>query len=166
MIRNSIRAATVALAALAIPAAILAAPLPASASSSRLCETSGAYCIGSANLNLYTAVTESNPGRNIVAEPQGGMFEGLPTYLLAFSADPSKCVAAANNGVDVSIHPCNGGFGVIWALQVNSNGHLQWLNRAASPPGDPAYLAGLNNGSGYMVSAPGVSHTFYNFDFK
>jgi hypothetical protein len=76
MISQAIRAATLLLATLAIPAAVLVAPLSASAATSgSMCETYGAYCLNTANFNLYTPVTESPYGhgaRTIDAVLQNG----------------------------------------------------------------------------------------------
>src|SRR5437773_5908121 len=135
MIRNAVRAATILLATLAVPAVIFAAPLPASAASSNnLCETNDptTYCLGSANLDLYTSVTEQNPGRNLVQTPLGGTFENAPTYLLQFSADTTKCVAAQNDLIHVDIRPCNGGTGTVWARVKVADNVYRWINRYAT----------------------------------
>jgi len=56
-------------------------------------------------------------GRNIIDTPLGTKFDNqYPEYLLQFADDATKCIAAANNGFDVVIKPCNGGSGVVWAL--------------------------------------------------
>src|SRR5271165_1171158 len=58
MVHSFVRAASVLLAALSVPVALLAAAVPASVAGDHLCETNGSYCIGSDNLNLYTPVVE------------------------------------------------------------------------------------------------------------
>ncbi|MGE5287478.1 MAG: hypothetical protein ACM3ML_09800 [Micromonosporaceae bacterium] len=146
MIRNALRAATLLLATLAIPAAILAAPLPANASPGHLCETYDptSYCLGSANLNLYTWVRERIPGRDLTQSSLGGTFEGHPTYLLKFSADTSKCVAVSNDLAVVEIRQCNGGTGTVWARVTSSSGVYMWINRyATNSYGADLYLSGI-----------------------
>lgn len=163
MISKAIRTATLLLATLAIPAAVLVAPLSASAATSgSMCETYGAYCLNTANFNLYTPVTESPYGhgaRTIDAVLQNGS-----SFLLEFNGDKSKCVALNNSESGVVIKACNGGSGVIWIKQGN-----KWLNQLASTTGTPQlnfYLTGLGNGSQYVVgtSSPG-SGTFQQFSF-
>src|SRR5262249_51753831 len=150
MVRPAIRAVTRLLVILALPAAILAVPLPASAAN-HLCETFGNYCVGAANLDPFTPVAERNPGRDIDKNSIGGQVDGLPRYELAFSADPSKCVAAANNLNDVVIHPCNGGSGVVWG-QDSSSGHLRFLNQEVfNANGSRVYLCGHNNGTQFLL---------------
>jgi hypothetical protein len=154
MSRKIIRAASVLVATLGIPAAILASPLSASAAGNHLCETNGNYCVGAPSLATDAPVVETQFGRDINL-----LFLGNAQYELQFNAAPSQCVAAANNGHDVVIHHCNGGLGVVWILFINSNGHLQWQNREFS-----TFLAGHNNGTQYQVKPPGLSGWFYNFD--
>ncbi|SRR6266487_550258 len=165
MIRNAVRAATVLLATLAIPAVIFAAPLPASAANN-LCETNGNnYCLGSADLNLYTAVTERKPGRNLIATPLGTTFDGFSTYLLQFSADATKCVASANNLVDVVIHPCNGGLGIVWAKDAIT-GHIRWINREVSQHyNQDMYLSGASNGTPYFTAPLRQAGVYQKFDW-
>jgi hypothetical protein len=149
MVRARVRAAVRLLAVLSVPIMLLAAPLPASAAGRHMCETYGSYCVGSDNLSLYTAVTEkpesTGGGRNLIDTPLGGHFDGFPTYLLQFADDATKCVASDNAAIEVVIHPCNGGTGVIWARDI-TNGHLRWLNVYAAPMG---FLEGYNNGTQY-----------------
>jgi hypothetical protein len=80
-------------------------------------------------------------------------FRGFSLFLIQFAGDTSKCVAAADNLLDVTIHPCSGGSGVIWALDT-TNGHLRWINRAATlgrSSGNLQYLTGHNDGTGFTV---------------
>jgi hypothetical protein len=174
MIRNAVRATTVLLATLAVPAVIFAAPLSASAANkplsasaaNNLCETNGNnYCLGSADLNLYTAVTESKPGRNLIATPLGGTFDGFSTYLLQFSADATKCVASADNLVDIVIHPCNGGSGVVWAKD-SITGHIRWINREVSQHyNQDMYLSGASNGTPYFTAPLRQTGVYQRFDW-
>jgi hypothetical protein len=114
MISKAIRAATLLLPTLAIPATVLAAALPASAATSgSMREVSGGqYCLNTANFNPYTPVTESGSGaRTINAVLQN---KNQQIYLLEFKGDTSKCVAADNSGLHVEIKACNGSSGVYW----------------------------------------------------
>lgn len=154
MVRARVRASASLLAVLSVPVMLLAAPLPASAAGRHLCETYGNYCVGADNLNLYTAVVEkpksSGGGRNIIDTPLGRLFYNeYPEYLLQFADDATKCVAAANNGYDVVIHPCNGGSGVIWALDV-TNGNLRWVNVL-----NVLFLEGEDNATQYQIAYHG-----------
>jgi hypothetical protein len=166
MIRNAVRAATVLLATLAIPTVLFAAPLPASAAGDTLCETYGSYCVGSADLNLYTAMDERNPGRNLIETPLGGTYDGHPTYYIQFSADATKCVSAATpNFVRVVIHAC-GANGTVWAKVDISTGVFRWISRYASEQfGSPLDLGGFNSGSNYFIDAVGVPGAFYSFSW-
>jgi hypothetical protein len=165
MIRNTIRAATAALAALAIPAAIFTAPPAGASTAFHMCETYGSYCVGSADLNLYTAVSERNPGRLIIPVSLGGEFDNYGTWLLEFNNDPSECVAAANNLSDVVIHPCNGGSGVVWARD-NSSGNDKWINQEASEGLGIWYLSGSDQGRDYFLDLLGVTGTYQAFHFE
>jgi hypothetical protein len=153
--RLPIRALMVLLAALAVPAAVLAAPLPASAAGPHVCETSGNYCVGAPGLGVDAPVVETRSGRNITF-----LFLGNAQYNLIIDAAPSECVAAANNGHDVVLHHCNGGLGTVWILHINPNGHLQFESREFPTK----YLAGHNDGSQFQVKVLGLSGWFYNFD--
>jgi hypothetical protein len=151
MLSKAIRTATVLLATLAVPAVVLAAPLPASAvNSGSLCEANGPqFCLNTANFNPYTPVTESGSGaRTINAVPSGS------NYLLKFNGDTSKCVAGTNNHLAVVVKVCNGSDGVLWTRET-SNGSDMWVNNAASSGrGEFVYLSGLGSaGSQYALSA-------------
>jgi hypothetical protein len=175
MIRKAVRSAMVLLAALAISLAVSAAPSSASAAlGSRLCETSGKYCLGSDNLNLDTAVTEklksNNGGRDLYLRPISGTCctdtgPGLPQYEIVFGSvnSPGGCVAVSNNGSGVVIHACTGGLGTVWGLQFNSNNHMQFINREASGTIFPL-LEGRNNGSQYHIGQTSPLD-FWTFDF-
>ena len=162
MISKAIRAAVLSLTALAIPAAVLVAPLPASAvTSGSMCEIYGAYCLNTANFSLYTPVTESLVGHG--ARTIDAILQNGSSYLLEFNGAPGKCVAASNNLSEVVIKDCSSG-DAIWIKSGN-----KWLNQAATTTGTPQlnfYLTGLGNGSQYAVatSSPG-SGTFQQFDF-
>ena len=106
-------------AAIAVLGLLLAAP-PASASGVALiCESysSHGYCIGAPNLSLYDPVVETINGRYIDVQSLGGN-----SYLLAFQAAPSLCLAAANNDYLAVMHPCNGGAGVVWKAHLGPDG--------------------------------------------
>src|SRR5205814_1707610 len=85
-------------------------PQPASAvSNPHLCETNGSYCLGSQpDIGVARLVTEQSPGRNLVLTPLGGRYDNYPTYLIQFSADPTKCVGTDNTNV-IMIRPCSNG---------------------------------------------------------
>ncbi len=167
MIRNLIRAGLLLLAGLAIPAAVLAGPLPAGAAapSGHLCETFGSYCVGTDSLDMYTKVLERNPGRIINEISLGGSFEGHPTYLLQFAGNTAGCVASQNDLFGVDMRPCNGGTGTVWALVTSTAGHQMWLNRLATQSlGFDVYLSGHNNGTQYFLASTGTSGARQQFD--
>jgi hypothetical protein len=97
-------------AAMVVPGSLLAASPAASARVGlHLCETFGHnYCVGAPTINLYDPVIETTGGRLLNFIPSSGGGEKI-----AFSADITKCVAAANNGHDVVVHPCDGS-GTVW----------------------------------------------------
>lgn len=168
MARNITRAGAVLIAALGTLAALLAVAPSANAATAtdpRICESFGSFCVGSADFNLFTAVTERNPGRDFTLISLGTTFDGFPNFDIVFSGDPSDCVAAANNLSDVVIHPCNGGSGVVWARDHQANGHDRWINREASQSaGVEEVLSGRNNGTQFLVRQNGTSGLFQQFD--
>ncbi len=170
MIRNAVRAATILLATLAIPAAIFAAPLPASAGSNHLCETYDptTYCLGSANLDLYTSVYEANPGRNLIQTPLGTTFDHHPNYLLQFSADATKCVAVAGDLNTIEIRPCNGGTGIVWARVKDADNVFRWINRYATQNsgGTNLYLSGWGVGVIYQLRVWGQYGFYQRFSWQ
>jgi hypothetical protein len=155
LLRKPTHALIVLLGTLALPAAVLAAPLPASAAGPHVCETNGNYCIGAPGLSNDAGVFETLAGRDITL-----LFLGNAQYKLVVNAAPSECLAAANNGEDVVLHHCDGGLGTVWILHINPNGHLQFQNREFPTK----YLAGHNNASQFQVKPLGLSGWFYNFD--
>ena len=140
MIRKAIRTAVVSLAALAIPAGVLAAPLPASAvTSGSLCEAySSQNCLNTANFNLYTPVTEGkNNARTIDAVLQNGS-----TFKLEFNGDPSMCVASSNSHIAVVVKACSVS-AALWT-KGSSGGYDTWINQeATSTWGANYYLTGI-----------------------
>jgi len=143
----------------AIPAAMVARPVPANAAGLQLCERSGSYCVGADSLDLFTAVEERTTGRDLVFT----FFPSNGTWEIAFVRDQSKCVAAANNLSDIVIHACNGGSGVVWFLNC-TNGKERWINRLASA-NKPMnqYLAGHNNGTQFFLATFDQANTFQQF---
>lgn len=176
MIRRAVRTAAAAAAAatLMIPAALLAAPPSALAAGALQCEVNGhMFCITTADLQLDTVVTEgtSATARTIIVQPLGTTFEGEPTALLELAGDASRCIAATNApALNVKIHPCSGGSGVVWAQALNGNGNTEWINRYATQNDNPDAgsdfrLAGHNNGTGYVLAQHFAnSPQFFNFN--
>jgi hypothetical protein len=156
------------LATVASAAAMLVAPLPASAAGPHLCETYGSYCLGSANLNLGTTVYETTPGRNLLQTSLGGTFDNHPTYELQFSADLSKCVASANDYDTVVIRACND-FGTVWARIKDDTNVYRWINRYATQHnsfGDTLYLSGYDTGTTFEVRPLGQYGRLYKFGWQ
>jgi hypothetical protein len=153
MSRKITRTALVLVAMLTVPAVLFAAPLPASAQGDHLVETFGNYFVGAPSLALYAPVVETSSGRsiNIHSNGDGG-------YEIVFNYDTSKCVAGANNGADVVIHPCNGGSGIIWFLSTDGNGNLFFQNKKFS-----TYLAGANNGGQFQLKPKPLSGWYEKF---
>ncbi|HEY3957634.1 MAG TPA: hypothetical protein VGM53_30060 [Streptosporangiaceae bacterium] len=121
---------------MAAPGALLAVSTPASAAdSSVICESSGNhYCIGAPNLVLYDPVVETVSGRYINDQAEDGGVR------LQLNAATSLCVAAANDGVDVVLHPCSGGEGIIWFQEESPNG-----NRFESREFSGKFLSGASS---------------------
>jgi len=181
MIRNTIGRVTVLLASLAALATIFITPLPASAiEQGRVCQTyadpqGNRYCLGSANVDLYTHVTEKLKGRaggrQIIIVDSNTTYDntGMEVYFLYFASDTTKCVASTNDGNSVDIRPCNGGTGTRWAFDGIGEpfySHGKWLNPHATSvhnDGHHYYLMGLSNGSDYQIRRLGVSGGFYDF---
>ena len=153
MSRKIIRAVTVLVATLGIPAAIFASPQYASAAQ-HLCESFGLYCVGAPSLATDAPVDETTSGRDL-----NFLTQGNGQWKIQFNADLSQCVAAANNGTDVVIHHCNGGNGTVW-IKHSVDTHTEWESREF--PG--FYLAGRNNGSQYQIKPGGLSGWYYKFD--
>jgi hypothetical protein len=156
MRRKIIRTALVLAAMLS---ALFIAPLPASAANNHLKETSGSYDVGAPSLAPDAAVVETSSGRdvNLITVPTGA-----DDVYIKFSTDTSKCVAGANNGVDVVIHPCNGGSGIIWTLQDAPGAHCLsvclFKNKHFG-----TYLAGDNGGHQFQLKphpSPGWFESF------
>lgn len=143
MIRKAIRAVTFLVAALAIPAAMLVAPVPAGAVDANfdtsIRETFGhRWCIGSDTTDLFAAVVERTcPGRK-----WDEVSLGNSQWLIELHSDPTKCIAANNAETKVVLHPCSGGFGVVWIRERSSAGHDLWLNRVSN-----LYLSGPDGSS-------------------
>jgi hypothetical protein len=138
--RIVVRSLLLAAAALAIPAALFATPITASADGpGHICETFGSYCVGAPTLNRFDPVVEKLSGRlidrDVIPNETVG---GHPKVKLRFNADSTKCVAAANSGNGVVIHPCDGS-GVDWGWD-GTTGHDRYLNRETL-----LYLSGHNS---------------------
>lgn len=153
--------------ATAIPAMALSAPLPAAAATShRICETNGHFCLGVSNFNIGTAVSEVRPGRLFIEVRVRGTFQGLPIYRLAFARFPRKCagiIGTFHNNF-VAIESCSGGAGVIWARN-RGHGYDQWINRYATRRfGHEELLSGLNiHNSSFAVRPGGTRGWFQKF---
>jgi hypothetical protein len=150
LVRKVVRI-SVGAAAIAVSGLLLAAS-PASASGPALvCESHGAYCIGAPTLNLYDPVKEGS-GRTINVQNVSGN-----SYLLEFNS--SKCVAGANNGTDVVIHPCSGGSGVVWIAQLGPDGvSCIFKNQLFG-----TYLSGHDNGSQFQLKGNGANGWYQQF---
>lgn len=164
MFTRTIRRAAVMLAMLAVPATILATPLPASASGARLCESNGSYCLGAASLQVNQTVVEKSlsSARYLIAAKQSGTFQGHTEYKLKFSGNTGLCVTGGLV-VEVVIHNC-GDWGTLWA----QNGS-RWINVDVTKyvnSGSDVYLAGLNKGSAYQLKYLGQPGFFYQFTWK
>lgn len=161
--RPRIRHVVAMLAMLAVPVVIFATPSPASAASSgRLCETSGSYCLGSDTLQVDQQVTEKSTGRNLTAVLQSGTFQGHAKYKLRFNGNTSLCVAGDPFG-NVIINNCTGA-GTLWAQDGS-----RWISVAATNSfgfGSDIYLCALNDGGAYQLQKLGQNGFFYRFSWK
>src|SRR5262249_39369056 len=104
MKRFRARATVVLLATLAALVAALTAPLSASAVGIHLQEANGThhYRVGAPDLSLFAPVVETVDGRTLTLVDQGSH-----QVKIRFNANTTLCVAGANNGADVVIHPGN-----------------------------------------------------------
>ena len=165
MAGRTMRRAVAMLAILAVPAVILAAPLPASAASSgRLCENSGSYCLGSSSVQANAIVVEKplSGARSLTAVLQSGTFQGHAEYKLRFNANTTLCVAG-DVFENVIIANCTA-TGTNWA-----QAGTRWINRAETISfggGYDVYLAGLNTGNDYFLKYLGQTGFFYQFSWK
>lgn len=170
MITKAIRTVAILLAALAVPAAILATELPASAAGSSMCESYGRYCLNTNDFNLYTVVKEGISGRTINQVALGGTAYGAPTYLLQFNGATSKCVGSSNDIQTVEIKPCSGGIGVVWARVTVSSNTYEWINVYASnnnSQGETLWLTGRGiQGDGFVMVVLGAHGLFQKFSFE
>lgn len=143
------------LATAAAQALLFAASPPASASplfTGHIRETFGSYSVGAPSIALYDPVMETTSGRVIDIVAAGNYRK------LEFDADTTKCVAAANNGADVVVHPCDGS-GVDWAIIGLDSSHYAFQNREFNNK----YLAGANNGTQFQLKTWGQNGWYYNF---
>jgi hypothetical protein len=86
---------------------------PASATSYHLCEVYGNnYCLGAADLNVGTAVTERVTGRDIEFKADGHYFDGYPTGTLKFTGATNRCAVSETYpyliGFHVDVNYCSG----------------------------------------------------------
>lgn len=134
-------------AAMTVPGLLLAASPGASARvGQHLCETFGSFCVGGSAVGLDNPVVETTDGRLLNFNSAGS---GVEMQLVA---NASLCVAAANNGHDVVMHPCNGGHGVIWHEQQGPASTLFENNEFSGK-----YLSGANNGTQFQIKDRGAS---------
>jgi hypothetical protein len=140
---------------LGLPLAVLPAA-PALAANTFVCEDVAPWCIGAPNLALYSPLIETTSGRNLTVSP---LRDG--TYIISIDAVPGECVAAANNGMDVVIHPC-GGAGVHWYAQTDPSGPAFRLISQEFPN---KYLVGPGvGGAAFQLRVAGAWNCCYRFD--
>ena len=142
--------------AIAVPTLLLTASPASATGSTFICEAFGHYCVGAPSLALFDPVVETTGGRDIFVLSLGGT-----SYLLEFNADRSKCVAGANNGVDVTIHPCDGGVGIVWKTHLGNDG-ASCLFESQKFSG--LYLSGANNGTQFKIKSKGLTGWLQQFD--
>lgn len=145
----------VAAVAVAVSGLMLAASPASAASNVHLTEVFGAYRVGAPNIGLDDPVTETIDGRDLNIFSSGSGVE------IQFRADTSLCVAAANDGIRVVQHPCNGGLGTIWHEQNGTNCPQGTCFESNEFSG--FYLSGANNGSNFEIhlrGAPGWEQQF------
>ena len=149
MIRRVLRATMVLVAVLPIGALAEQSPANAATDASTECETHGSYCIGSADTNLYTHVSERNPGRSLLVVPTGG---AATTFFIEFAPfDGSKCLAAKNDNHGVDIRPCDSPYAE-WFLPLDKDGVSRDLQNFFG-----RYLTGHNNGGDYTLEEKGIA---------
>ena len=135
------------IAAITVPGLLVAVSPAASARvGGHLCETFGSFCVGAPTVGLDDPVVETADGRLLNIFPAGSGEE------LQLVDNTSLCVAAANNGSDVVMHPCNGGLGTIWHEQQGPATTLFENNEFSGK-----YLSGANNGTQFRIKNRGAS---------
>jgi hypothetical protein len=120
-----------------------------------ICESYGAFCIGAPTINLFDPVVETPTGRRIDVLHLSGA-----SYELEFHADQSKCVAASNSGLLGVVHPCNGGSGVVWIVELGGDGHSCVFDSQEFPAND---LSGEDNGKQFRVISQGAMGFYQQF---
>lgn len=118
-------------------------------------ETFGAYGVGAPTLGTDDPVVETVDGRSVEFLGDGQGDGGIE---IAFTENTSLCVAAANAGVKVVQHACNGGAGTVW---FESNGNSGKLFQSREFPG--FYLSGADSGSQFTIQLKGASGWFQQF---
>ena len=126
-----------------------------------MCETFDPtfYCVGTANLNQYTAAKEVlTGGRAVAINTDGGTYEGFQTATLQLTGGTNTCLVAdpLSNG-SIVVDPCSGVSGVTWALDV-INGHYHFINKywTEHNHGTNLFFAGDGNGDAYFVAPNNV----------
>jgi hypothetical protein len=145
---------------IAISGLFLAASPASADGTTTICESHGAWCVGAPTLGANDPVQETTSGRTIDVVNDGGS-----SYLLKINADKSLCVASNNPGTHVVLHPCSGGFGVVWIASVGPDGiSCEFENQADHPANFNEFLSGNNNGSQFDLDtqppAAGVRQQF------
>jgi hypothetical protein len=113
----------------------VATAIPALAAPNTVCESFGAQnCLGSANANNGTLMTEKNPpGRTIIVEVTGtytppGESNSFPSGLLhVTSLTSGHCLLLNGNG-QTAIGTCSAN-GTVWAFDDNNSTHFTLISR-------------------------------------
>lgn len=172
MHRKISRLAALIAAAVGTAVAVVATPMSANATTDpHICEAfETPYCIGSPDLNLFTQLDERMPGREITITDLNAVLPhtGFEEFLLKFSADTSKCVAATDSLAFLAVHSCSDD-GTVWARDPQSNGNVLWINREATEAlmdnnQTLIFLTGLNSGTRFILTTrPGPNGSVQQF---
>ncbi|HEX3761333.1 MAG TPA: hypothetical protein VHW23_21705 [Kofleriaceae bacterium] len=118
-----------------------------------ICESHGSFCVGAPSLAFEAPVVETASGRNflLVATPTG--------FNLAFSADPTRCVAVKDNGASVEVRACTmAGANAVWIIETGPDGHSCVFQSRVG-----GFLSGHNDGGQFTVEGIRASGAFQQF---
>ncbi len=137
-------------------AALAGSPQAAATITNRICETNGSFCVGAPTIAFEDPVVETTGGRIFQIQTSGGF------VLLAFNADPTRCVAVKNGSTNtdglVEVRACSGVPSALWVPQRGPDGQSCIFQNQLG-----LYLSGRNMGTQFHVRAKGEGGWFQQF---
>jgi hypothetical protein len=115
-------------------------------------ETSGNYAIGAPSLSYGDVVKEvTGAGRTIDCSTDGS-FHGMTRCVLQITGGTNTCIQNVSSHAVVG--PCSGVSGIEWALNLDPNGNVRFVNVFASASSNHD-LSGHNNGTQFDIQLEG-----------